>query len=167
MFVRDLTCEDDLDAFGALVRDAYVSLPGWVPDPAYEDEIADVAGRLDIAEVIGAFADDGTPLGCVTYVPDPTNPMAEHGDPTAVSFRMFGVSPKAQGTGAGRALLAEVVRRARLSPWPRVVMHTTVVMLRAHQLYESHGFVRRPDLDWEIESGLVLPAYGLELRSTS
>lgn len=165
MIIRDLTAADDLDAFGAIVLDAYVSLPGWVPDPPYEVELADVAGRLALAEVIGAFADDGTPLGSVTYVPDPSNPMAEHGEPNAVTFRMFGVSPLAQGTGAGAALLAEVVRRARLSPWPRIVMHTTTVMQRAHRLYEAHGFRRRPDLDRHFSPELVLITYELDLQA--
>jgi GNAT superfamily N-acetyltransferase len=163
VIIRDLTMADDLDAFGAIVLDAYVSLPGWVPDPDYEVEIADVAARLAIAEVIGAFADDGTPLGSVTYVPDPASPLSEHGDPSAVTFRMFGVSPLAQGTGAGSALLAEVVRRARLSPWPRIVMHTTTVMQRAHRLYEAHGFRRRTDLDHQFSPGLLLITYELDL----
>jgi GNAT superfamily N-acetyltransferase len=163
MIVRTLTAQDPLEEFGRIVLASYRALPGWEPDPHYEAEVADVAARIASAEVIGVFSDDGEPLGCVTYVPDPANPLAETGDRSAVSFRMFGIAPAAQGTGAGRALLGEVIARAVASPWPRLAMHTTTIMTRAHALYERQGFRRAEHLDWEFEPGFVLIAYVLEL----
>ncbi len=166
MIVRDLRADDDLAEFGRIVVEAYTTLPGWMSEPDYEASVADVAGRMALAPVIGAFDDDETPLGCVTFVPSSDNPLAERDDAGATSFRMFGVSPIAQGRGVGRALLDEVMGRSRALAAERVVLLTTEVMLRAHRLYEAYGFRRSPHHDHQIEGGPLLIAYEVDLLTS-
>ena len=86
---------------GAVVLASYLALPGHVEEPDYERELADVATRAVTAEVAVALDDDGQVVGCVTYVPDLTNPYAEFDDPAAAGFRMLGVDPARQGRGPG------------------------------------------------------------------
>ncbi|MEU9002477.1 GNAT family N-acetyltransferase, partial [Streptomyces sp. NPDC048551] len=52
------------------------------------------------------------------------------------------VAPSGRRTGAGRALLREVLRRARAEGVAGVQLETAYDNRRAQALYESEGFVR-------------------------
>lgn len=162
VIVRLLSTTDDLAAFGRVVVAAYRSL-AQTPRDYYEQILADVAARVAIAPVIGAFAQDGAPLGCVTFVPDCSHPLAEHDDATAASFRMLGVAPAAHGQGVGRALAQSCIDRARAENKARVVIHSTDSMTRAHALYEHLGFVRDSSRDWRPVPEVLLRGFLLEL----
>jgi ribosomal protein S18 acetylase RimI-like enzyme len=148
---------------GRFVVESYVTLPGHVPEPEYEDELADVAGRAGLPDtaVLVAFDDDGTPLGCATYVAGPASPMAEHQEDGVASMRMLGVDPAAQGRGAGRALVEECLRRARAAGCRGLAFHTTPWMTKAHTLYESLGFERDDTMTWSPAEGIDLLGYRL------
>jgi GNAT superfamily N-acetyltransferase len=161
--VRLLRDTDDAAALGDIVLAAYTALPGNPVDEDYDAELRDVAARAEAAEVAVAEL-DGRLVGCVTYVPDVGNPFAEFDDPEAAGFRMLGVDPTVQGSGAGRALVEWCIARARGSGRARLLIHSGEWMTRAHALYERYGFVRQPERDWEPMDGVVLLAYGLELR---
>lgn len=150
-------------ALGSFVRDAYVTLSGHVPEPEYEVELADVAGRAGLPDtvVLAVFDDDGAPLGCATFVAGPGSPLAEHQEDGFASMRMVGVDPAAQGRGAGRALVEECLRRARAGGVAGMALHTTPWMTKAHALYESLGFVRDPGLDWRPVPDVPLLGYRL------
>jgi GNAT superfamily N-acetyltransferase len=153
---------------GQIVLRAYQALPGYVSEPAYEHEVADVATRAGAAEVAVAVipADGGqgeVVVGCVTFVPDVGNQHAEFDDPDAAGFRMLGVEPGDQGRGAGRALVQWCVDRAAAGGRRRLIIHSTPWMTRAHALYERFGFVRRPDLDWQPTDEIALWGFVLEL----
>lgn len=149
---------------GGFVVEAYLRLPGHVEEPDYERELADVGGRAGLpgTEVLAAF-DGDRPLGCVTYVAGASSPLAEHDDPDAASFRMLGVDPGAQGRGAGRAMVAACLDRARASGRARVLLHSTPWMVGAHRLYESLGFVRDESYDWVPVPDVTLWGFRLEL----
>lgn len=160
---------------GAVVLASYRALEGYVAEPDYERELADVAARAAVAEVAVAVQggeDRGSStgvvgtvvVGCVTYVPDITNPYAEFDDPGAAGFRMLGVDPARQGSGAGRALVEWCIERAEASGKERILIHSTAWMLRAHGLYERLGFQRRPDLDWVPVPGIQLLGFAREVR---
>jgi GNAT superfamily N-acetyltransferase len=159
--VRPLRDSDDATAIGALVQRAYFALPGYPRDPEYDASLADVAGRAAEAVVVVAVA-DGVAVGCVTYVPEHTNPHAEHDDPAAASFRAFAVDPAVQGQGVGRALLDWISAEARRTGRARVRIHTLESMPGAQRLYAHYGYVRDPDgdEDWDGIKGL---AYVLHL----
>ena len=105
---------------------------------------------------------DGEVLGGATVVLAASR-LAEYRDPDTAGLRMLAVDPAAQGTGAGRALVLATIELARRHGRRRVALHTQAIMKPARALYESMGFVRRPEQDIHLPSGLQLLAYELEL----
>jgi GNAT superfamily N-acetyltransferase len=163
LIVRELAPDDDADLLGRIVVDAYHALPGHPPDEEYDEELLDVRTRGEVAAV-GVAELDGRLVGCVTYVPDSTNRFAEFHDPKAAGFRMLAVDPAAQGSGAGRALVAWCIERARREGRARLLIHSGDWMTRAHAMYDRFGFEREPDRDWEPVEGMKLLAFGLDVR---
>ncbi len=78
-------------------------------------------------------------------------------------MRMLVVDPAARGRGIGRTLIATCLERARAGGRSGLVLSTQAEMTVAHALYESVGFVRRPERDWSPHAGLTLMAYDLAL----
>ncbi len=149
---------------GAIVVAAYRALPGAPTGElgGYAAELADVAGRAAGAEVL--VAADGTALlGCVTFVRDPSSPLAEHLWPDEAAIRMLGVDPAAQGRGVGAALVDACVTRARAAGRAAVFLHSTPWMAAAHRLYERAGFQRTPGRDWQPLPEVPLLAFRLAL----
>lgn len=133
--------EDDVDAIVALVGRAYRGTggePGWTTEAHLFDGPRTDAD--DVRSVLAAPHDtlvlaeeDGVLLGCCT--------VTDRG--RIAYFGMFAVSPTAQGTGLGTAVLAEAERIARDELGAaRMVM--TVIASRAELLawYERRGYVR-------------------------
>jgi GNAT superfamily N-acetyltransferase len=77
--------------------------------------------------------DDG-PLGCGT--------IQTIGDGDAEIKRVF-IVPSAQGQGAGRRLMAQLVEDCRSLGFRRILMDTGVFLTKAVALYDSMGFIRR------------------------
>jgi ribosomal protein S18 acetylase RimI-like enzyme len=148
---------------GRITLTAYTELPGHVPEAEYEAELADVASRVQVAEVLVAVEDDGTVLGGVTFVPPGDNPLNEHTVTGAASIRMLAVAGRAQGRGVGEALVRACIDRARALGATHVVLHSTHWMRTAHRLYGRLGFDRRPDLDWTPVPDIPLMGFSLTL----
>jgi ribosomal protein S18 acetylase RimI-like enzyme len=134
------------DALAVLTVAAYRALRSGWDLGSYADELADVASRAAVADVLVAV-DDGEVIGGVTYVPGPGNPYAEDLRQGEAGIRMLAVSPAAQGRGAGRALTVACIDRAKDARARGVALHSTQWMTAAHRLYESLGFVRTPARD--------------------
>jgi ribosomal protein S18 acetylase RimI-like enzyme len=148
---------------GELVVAAYRSLPEF-NEPGYEPELRDVARRAREAVVLAAVDDlAGTLLGCVTYVPGPESPWAELLEPGEAAIRMLAVDPAARGRGAGTALAAACIARAREDGRAAVFLHSLAYMRAAQAIYARLGFIRRPDRDWEPEPGICLLGFALAL----
>jgi ribosomal protein S18 acetylase RimI-like enzyme len=77
--------------------------------------------------------------------------------------RLLAVAPEARGTGVGRALMGECVRRARAMGATELGLHTSVSMRAAMQLYERMGFVRAPEFDFQPPGAELVEAYRLRL----
>lgn len=166
MLIRALsTSETELcRALGALTVAAYTTLPGHVPEPGYEAELADVARRASMGDTEVLAALDGfRPLGGVTFVASTASPLAEHDDPEAASFRMLAVDPAASGRGVGEALVRACIERAKDIGRTNLAIHSTAWMADAHRLYGRLGFVRAEDLDWTPVPGIDLIGFRLEL----
>lgn len=142
---------------------AYEALPGGHMSEEYAAELADVGRRAAGTEVLVALDDDGSVIGCVTFVADPSSPWAELAEDGEAAIRMLGVDPKAQGRGVGRALVDACVERARRLRRRAVLLHTTPWMTAAHRLYEKSGFVREPARDWQPTPAVPLLAFRLPL----
>jgi ribosomal protein S18 acetylase RimI-like enzyme len=153
---------DEYEAAGRLVVAAYRSLPGGHSSDEYDLELAAVGRRAAEADVLVAV-EDGSLVGCVTYVPDPSSPWAELLDEGEAGIRMLAVLPSAQGHGVGRALVETCVARARAAGRSGLMLHTTPWMAAAHHLYESAGFERARQRDWVPVPEVPLLAYRLAL----
>jgi len=158
--------EAEYEALGDLTVAAYLAVPD-APHEAtagYAKELRDVVGRVDAgAEVMVAVTAEGQLVGGVTYVPDHTNELAEFDDPDAAGIRMLAVSPDHQRAGAGSALTAWCVERARATGRKRIILHTTRWMTTAHRIYERAGFERAPALDAEPIPDFLLMAFVKEI----
>lgn len=142
---------EEHEALGALTVAAYRALGDIHPlDEEYAQELADVAGRAATCEVLVAVSDANALLGGVTWIPDRSDPVAEHDEPTTGSFRHLAVAPEAQGRGVGRALIAAALERAHAAGLARVLIHVTEDNAHAEDLYVRLGFARRSDLDWQV-----------------
>ncbi|HJS34337.1 MAG TPA: GNAT family N-acetyltransferase [Pseudoxanthomonas sp.] len=131
----------DIPELVALVTSAYrgdVSRQGWTTEAdlldgqridadALRHDIERPRSRIIIAERDGAL------LACA-HVAD---------DDGAGYFGMFSVRPDLQGTGVGKAMLAEAERIAR-AEWQLPAMRMTVIDLRDELIafYERRGYAR-------------------------
>lgn len=154
---------DEHEALAQLTVRAYRVVHGAIDGP-YLDDLLDVPGRVAEADVLVAVGGDGALLGGITYVTDRSSKMAEFDDEDAASVRMLAVDPRFQGRGAGAALMAVCVGRARAAGRNRVVLHTTADNAFARAMYERMGFQREPARDWDPEPAVHLVGYELDLR---
>ena len=152
---------DEYEAAGELTVIAYAAIEGET-DVGYVPELRDVASRAVAVPVLVAVDSDETLLGTVTYVPGP-GAYSESEKEDEAGFRMLAVAPWAQGRGVGRALVQACIDRARGDGRRGIAILTRPSMRTAHALYESMGFERAPDDDWEFEPGEWLWGYRLRL----
>jgi len=144
-----------------LTEVAYRALLGDLDGP-YLAELRGVAARAVRSPVLVAVGAGDRVLGGVTYVAGP-GPLATLDDPSEAAIRFLAVAPDAQGRGTGTALVTACVDLARTGGKRRLCLHTTPAMTVAQRLYERVGFRRDPGRDRELDSGLLLLAYVLEL----
>lgn len=165
-FVVRVAVDDELDAAGRLVADAYVAGGSLTGDEehGYLDHIRDARGRARHCPILVAVGDPGGELlGCVTYVPAAGNPFAELEEEGEAGFRMLGVAPAAQGRGVGQALVEACIARAGADRRSGLAISTGPEMAAAHRLYRRLGFRRAPDRDFEPVPGVRLWAFVLDL----
>ena len=150
----------DYDALARITLEAYEGNRDDLDDD-YRDELRDVAGRSAACPVLVAVASDGGVLGGVAYVPGQDNPMSELERDGEAGIRMLAVDPATQGLGVGRALTVACLDRAREEGRSGMALYTRPANLAAQRLYESLGFARDPDRDWQYERGRWLWAFQL------
>jgi GNAT superfamily N-acetyltransferase len=153
---------EEYEALADVTVAAYRALLGDDLDAGYVAELADVAGRSELADVLVAVDSEGAVLGGITYIPG-AGPLAWFDEPGEVGLRMLAVAPGAQRRGVGAALIAASVQRAGAAGKRRVLLHTTVPRTTAHRLYERAGFRRDPARDRTFGDGFQLLAYALDL----
>jgi len=147
----------ELAPLGDLVLAAYEALGALEGDDEYVPELRDVARRAREAVVLAAVDDaTGALLGCVTYVPDPANPWAEHLREGEATIRMLAVAPTAQGWGVGTALVAACLERARAEGRRAIFLHSLPIMEAAQRIYARFGFRRVPERDWVFPDFLLM-----------
>lgn len=160
MRVREVR-PDELAAVGSLTVAAYRA-DGFVAESGYAAALADAAARAAAAELLVAVDDADIPIGTVTIVHAGSR-FAELATEGELEFQMLAVAPEARGRGAGSALMAAVLQRARRAGAPRVVASSLPQMSAAHRIYHRLGFRRLLERDWEPETGVSLLAFALEL----
>jgi len=172
LYVRELR-KDEFAALGKLMVDVYSNLAGFPgPDkqPGYYDMLRNI-GRFSEkkdARVLVAISADDELVGGIVYFGD----MAEYGSggiattvKNASGIRLLGVSARARGMGAGKALARACIQLAKDKGHSHVVLHTTQPMQVAWSLYEKLGFERSRDLDF-VQEGLQVYGFRLWLAGT-
>jgi len=175
---------DEVDAVGALTvagydADAYLTLPDGSFDHVYGDWLADGAARaregmlMVAVESVAARGPAPPPgdgdvlLGTVTWCP-PGSPLREVSTrDDQGEFRTLSVAPEARGRRVGSALVDWCIAEARTTGLAEILLSTLPEMRPAHRLYESRGFVRRPELDWSPFPDVVLWGFSLTLRGNA
>jgi ribosomal protein S18 acetylase RimI-like enzyme len=131
---------DEIDATGELMRAAYGG--DYRLDPAYLDEIADVRGRAETAQLwVAADQGSGAVLGSVT-TPHPGRRLQRDSEADEMDLRLLGVAREARGRGIGELLVRHCAGLARARGVSRLVLHTASQMVAAQRLYERLGFER-------------------------
>ncbi len=153
----------ELAAVEALVKGAYREFRELVPQEGWErwmasitEAIASGDGLLLVAEV------DGAVEGAVQFFPDASRSHQGRWPAGAATIRLLAVRPEARGSGLGRRLTEECLRRARELHLATVYLYTGRFMLAARHIYEKLGFKRAPE--WEPSPDLGPIAYRLDLR---
>ena len=137
--------------------------PDW---ETYLTRIADIAGRAGHTLVLVAV-ERGRVLGSLTLelerrvgagrqdrTGEPLGPGEAH-------VRMLGVDPAERGRGIGRRLMDGAIEEARVAGKTVMTLNTTRRMRAAQRMYESMGFVRGPDVEYD--DGFRLLAYSKRL----
>lgn len=153
---------DEYAVVGELRVAAYRVL-GLLPEGSgYAQTLRSFGFGGDCAVLVAAGGAGNGILGTITLEPfDPASELAR--DETEADIRAFAVAPQAQGQGVGQKLLLAVIERAEERGVRRVRLCTQSAMRAARHLYETTGFSRTPDLDFEPVPGLTLQAYELAL----
>ncbi len=151
---------DDFARIGQLTADVYVG--GGLASAAYGEQLRDVAGRADRAELLVVRDDERRVVGSVALVLEGDFGEVTESDDEA-AFRMLVVDPGVQGRGIGELLVTACLERARAAGKRRVVLSTDPRMATAQRLYERLGFTRLPERDWAPAPGIDLLVYGLDL----
>ncbi len=143
---------EDADAVGALTLAAYDAY-GTIGEQ-YRSYLGDPARRADGCTALLVAEVDGEVVGTVTFVlpgdPEWEGPQPPPGD---AGFRVLAVSPVAEGRGVGRCLVERCIALAEEHGCHRLVIASMTWMTRAHALYLTLGFERRPDLDVRFPGG--------------
>jgi len=151
---------DDFARIGQLTSDVYVG--GGLASPEYGEQLRDVPGRADRAELLVARDDVGRVVGSVALVlASDFGEITESDDEAA--FRMLVVDPAVQGRGIGELLVTTCLDRARVAGKRRMVLSTDRRMTTAQRLYERLGFTRLPERDWRPTPCIDLLVYALDL----
>jgi ribosomal protein S18 acetylase RimI-like enzyme len=124
-----LACPDDCTAIEALVREAYspyVARIGREPGPMLDDYAALIAqSRVHVLEEEAGIA------GAVVLVPEADTMLLDN----------VAVSPRAQGRGYGRKLIAFAEEAAREAGYATIRLYTNEAMTENLALYPRLGFV--------------------------
>lgn len=149
---------DEYAAVGELRVTAYRAL-GLLPEGSMYAKTLRGFGFDDECVVLVAVDEAAHAiLGTIALEPyEPASELAR--DETEADIRAFAVAPGAQGRGVGRELLLAVIEYARQRGLGRLRLCTQPPMRAARHLYETTGFTRTPELDFEPAPGLPLQAY--------
>lgn len=165
--VRDARAED-APAIERLVLDAYADYARMMDPGAWRG----LDGAVRAALASGAPAErivcerEGRLLGSVMLYPPAVDAYgALAGRAPWPELRLLAVAREARGSGVGRLLVEECIRRARAAGARELGLHTSRSMAVARALYARMGFVRAPEHDFQPDGGELVEAYRLPIAA--
>ena len=158
VIVRDARPED-FRAVGALRVDAYAAGGFLRRDDPYAGTLGLLGTQGDGTVLVAE--DDGRILGTIMLAAGASTELADSA--RTADIRALAVAPDSQGRGIGRLLLRSAVSRAAAAGLRRLLLSTRPDMRAAHHLYETEGFTRAPDLDWQPVPGYTLLVYEIQI----
>ena len=162
--------DDELDAVSEMLSRAYAEYASVLPSPEafaeYRASVADVRGREGQSQLWIAD-DDGAVAGSLDYYAPGESPYHRFVGfpPDWAAFRFLGTDPERRGSGAGRALVGQVIALGRADGASHLGLHTGPFMKTAMAMYERMGFERSPEHDFSPvpEADLRVLGYRLAL----
>lgn len=161
--IRQATAAD-YPEIGRITVESYLSAGHFDdPDHPYLQVVQQVAERHAAAEILVAER-DGAVIGAVTLV-RAGNPYADIALENELEFRMLVVDPAVQRSGAGRAMMQEIIRRGRgMDGVDAISLTTGSNWMAAQALYTHLGFHNVPERDWLVpDTDILLKVYVLPL----
>lgn len=155
---------------GKLLINVYSQLDGFPKEsdqPNYYKMLANIGDFTNHpeTELLVAVDTNNIILGAVVYF----NDMKYYGsggiatqEQNSAGFRLLGVDTKARGKGIGKLLTQECITKATLNKRKQLIIHSTLAMKTAWQMYENLGFKRSEDLDFMQGD---LPVFGFRLKT--
>lgn len=164
LVIRPATEEDDAEVNRITVA-AYLAA-GYFPDArsGYMLRIQDAAARRAVTDVW--VAERGGEVIAAVTLAEAGNEWADVAAPGELEFRLLVVDPHIQRSGAGKAIVAEILDEARRRAGiERVVLTTNAVWPAPNALYPRLGFARVPERDRFPEDvpGLHLVVYAQDI----
>lgn len=161
---------DEMDAVLELTLEAYQEFSTKMPAANWRGLSRTLVRTLQQpgdAQVLVAEL-DGELCGSVLLFPADSD---AYGNKDVMSnvpeLRMLAVKPSARGQGIGKQLMEACIERARAAGAAALGLHTGDSMDVALPMYERRGFVRLPQLDFDVPDGELVKAYRLDLTSDS
>lgn len=137
--IREAVGPEDLDA----VRSLFTSYVEWLGlDLKFQDfatELASLPGKYDKSAngaLLLLHSASGSAIGCVA--------LRALASPGVCEMKRLYVIPEGRGTGAGKMLAEEVIRRARQFGYTEMRLDTLPHMEAARAMYKQYGFVEIP-----------------------
>lgn len=156
---------EEYAAAGDVTVRAYLAGGFVSPGSSYVDRLRDAAARAAAGVLLVAVDEaTGDVVGTAALFTSDAGPdWAEHAGPGEAVLRMLAVAPEARRRGVGRLLTVAAVEEARDRGCRRLLLSTQHAMTAAHALYESLGFRRAPERDWQPVEDEWLMGYELAL----
>ena len=162
----------EFEKIGKLLISVYSQLEGFPKEneqPNYYKMLANIGDftHQPQTELLVAADENNTILGAVIYF----NDMKNYGsggiatqEQNAAGFRLLGVVPTARGKGIGKLLTQECIQKAADNKRTQLIIHSTLAMKTAWEMYEKLGFKRSEDLDF-MQGELAVFGFRLPLNS--
>jgi GNAT superfamily N-acetyltransferase len=162
--IRDAR-EDELTNIRELRVQAYEEHAPRIPKEHWEGLKRMLSSEADtqpgVEHIVAGI--DGKIVGTVLLFPARTD--AYGGQIEELEYpeiRMLAVSPETRGRGVATSLIAECINRTKARGFHSIGLHTGDFMETAMKLYESLGFKRQPQFDFEpAADGIIVKAYRL------
>lgn len=146
----------EFEVIGKLLISVYSQLEGFPKEneqPNYYKMLANIGDFTNTpeTELLVAADESNTILGAVVYF----NDMKYYGsggmatqEQNSAGFRLLGVATQTRGKGIGKLLTQECIQKAISNKRQQLIIHSTLAMKTAWEMYEKLGFKRAEELDF-------------------